>query len=111
MDEVYRLLQDADQNPGSSTTAGPVDSGSSTTAGPVDSGSSTTAVENKNELLEQQLFDDNVLRLWRTGALYLAWNSKEDTPFDVGCYLCDSPEYLCDYWSNNELFSLFRQLA
>ena len=38
------------------------------------------------QILEDQLLDDAVLRLWRTGANFKQWNGKEDDQTNVRCF-------------------------
>ena len=39
------------------------------------------------QILERQLHDRSLNRLWRTGAMYLEYRAEEDT-FDVCLYQC-----------------------
>ena len=38
------------------------------------------------QILEDQLLDDAVLRLWRTGDNFKQWNGKEDDQTNVRCF-------------------------
>jgi hypothetical protein len=63
-----------------------------TTVLPTDANSSAGTLEvcpTDSQVLENQLFDDSIVRFWRTGATSNVWESTEDDHFNVrvGCML------------------------